>query len=136
MIHCPHACGGVPKTPKQLRSELLYLPDNPRVKKYSELTYNNKIDALTIFNDEFDAFHTFVENLMKHLGIPEMEHQYGMGHSNQTVENFTEGECMALFQAKKEVICLYCGIKNEKNAAALSTNKLPLKYNKLIFSIG
>ncbi len=113
----------------------LYLPDDPKVKDYSKISFRTKIDSLLLFNEEFRAFHIFVEKMMRHLGISEKLHQYGVGTSNQTVENFNEGECMASFQVQNEMLCLYCGEKNEKNAAKITTNKLPLKNNELLIRI-
>jgi hypothetical protein len=115
----------------------LILPDNPEEKMISRISFKENLNALDYFNQEFDAFHTYVEDIIKSMKISPILHSYGSFNENLDISpDYEDGDCMALFQVGKEAICLYQGKLNpETKGSSISTNKLPIKKSKLRIDI-
>jgi hypothetical protein len=100
------------------------LPDNPkRDIKFEEITYNKKIDAITLINDGLDLFSDFVDQTLKSLGCEEKEFQLGVTPS--TFSAPPSNDCIMAMQLKNELILLF----NE--SGHLTTKKIPLKSSEL-----
>ncbi len=116
---------------------IVYFPDNPSEKNFKKVFFSRKINGLKLLNDEFQAFHSFVEELMQTLGIPETMHQRGASTLVNTIEDFNEKECMEMFQSDgSHVVCLYLHKKGiDGKSGTPSMNELPLNLYRMQLNI-
>ena len=116
---------------------IVYFPDNPSEKGFKKLLFIRKMNGLRLLNDEFHAFHAYVEDLMKILGIPETLHQRGASSPANTIKDFNEEECMEMFQSDvSHVVCLYLQKKGSDGRSGTPTwNELPLDLHRMQINI-
>ena len=117
---------------------VLYLPDNPYEQNFDRLSYDKKRIAYDYFNSELEAFHDFIEKLMKLLGTKSERHEFAsnMSPKSDSISNYEQGDLLKIWILKNEAILFSVGEKTpEGSAAKLKFRKIENKMNVLKWEI-
>jgi hypothetical protein len=101
----------------------LYLPDDPFVKTFQDITFRQKIDAIPLIEDSIEKFHTFVDNVLKELGCDEIKHNHGF--SSSSFSPIPTNGCITMIQVRDKIRCMY--LKDGR----IKSNELPFKMSNL-----
>ncbi len=119
----------------QLKSKerfVLLLPDNPEERNYDKLTYKKKIVAFDLFEQHFNAFHAFVEQLMRFLHIKPVAFtptSYAPPNC-KTADDYQEGDLMNVWVFGGMAILLNLG-KDGPNGAGLHMRMISNRIRKI-----
>jgi len=75
---------------------IAYLPDNPKERKASRVTFNRNRDALPYFTDVFSHLQTLTDSLSASLGIPGAPLKQSVGMAQLGVLREGERKTLAL----------------------------------------
>ena len=109
---------------------ILNLPDNPNERDFEKLTYDKKRVAIDYFKSEIQAFHDFIEEIMKVLNVTPERHVFTTSTSPNAskINNYNEGDLMKIWVIKNEAILFSVGEKTpDGEAAKLSVRKIKNK---------
>ncbi len=108
---------------------VLYLPDE--IKKnmdLEEIKYHKKIVALELFEEQFKAFHDFVDRMLIQLKIPPEQIQSKQAFEPlEGLSQYKNGELLSTMIIGNEAINFRIGRNNDPNSKAktLEINKIP-----------
>jgi hypothetical protein len=85
---------------------VVYLPDDPWEKDFEKITFNDKIDGITLIENNFTIFHKYIEDIMQCMEIPEKKHDvHGkMTYIKPSKSDFTDGKCLCCSQLGNRMI--------------------------------
>jgi hypothetical protein len=75
---------------------IAYLPDNPKERKASRVTFTGSRDALPYFNDEFAHLQALIDSLSASLGIPGAPRKQSVGMAQLDVLRDGKTKTLAL----------------------------------------
>lgn len=108
---------------------VLYLPDKiTKNMELSDITYNKKIVALELFENEFIAFHDFVEEMLKQIKVHPVDIQPGLSFQPlESLANYKNGKLLSTMIIGKEAITFRINNDNDPNSEAkrLDIQKIP-----------
>ncbi len=99
---------------------VLYLPDKiTRKMELYDITYNKRIVALELFENEFRAFHDFVEGMLKQIKVQPVEIQPGQSFSPlEGLAKYKNGTFLSTMVVGNEAIIYRISNNNEPNSKA------------------
>ena len=108
---------------------VLYLPDKiTKNMELSDITYNKKIVALELFENEFRAFHDFVEEMLKQIKVQPVDIQPGQSFQPlESLANYKNGKLLSTMIIGKEAITFRINNDNDPNSESkrLDIQKIP-----------
>lgn len=113
---------------------VVYLPDNPSERDFEKITFDDKIDGITLIEKNFTIFHKYVEDLMQCMEVPEKIHTV---HGNMTYiipskSDFTDGKCLCCSQLGNKMIVWYVNSNLLKDKQiSFKTRELAIFYDKI-----
>ena len=117
---------------------ILYLPDNPNERDFEKLTYDKKRVAIDYFKSEIQAFHNFIEGILKVLGVTLEKHEFATSTSPNAskIKDYNEGDLMKIWVIKNEAILFSVGEKTpDGEAAPLVLRKIKNKITGLTWNL-
>ncbi len=110
---------------------VLYLPDKiTKNMELSDITYNKKIVALELFENEFRAFHDFVEEMLKQIKVQHVDIQPGQSFQPlESLANYKNGKLLSTMIIGKEAITFRINNDNDPNSEAKRLDKEKITNN-------